>query len=70
MIPTQPFGHTGHESTRLIFGAFALATVTQDEADRTMEHRPTVPRSGSRRRSPAVRAWQVFVADPRARRRV
>jgi aryl-alcohol dehydrogenase-like predicted oxidoreductase len=37
MIPTQPFGRTGHESTRIIFGAAALSRVTQDEADRTME---------------------------------
>lgn len=37
MIPTQPFGRTGHESTRVIFGAAALSAVTQDEADRTME---------------------------------
>jgi aryl-alcohol dehydrogenase-like predicted oxidoreductase len=37
MIPTTPFGRTGHESTRIIFGAAALSAVTQDEADRTME---------------------------------
>lgn len=37
MIPTAPFGRTGHESTRLIFGAAALGEVTQDVADRTME---------------------------------
>src|SRR5690348_13185773 len=37
MIPTQPFGRTGHQSTRVIFGAAALSDVTQDEADRTME---------------------------------
>lgn len=36
MIPTLPFGRTGHESTRIIFGAAALSTVTQDEADRTI----------------------------------
>jgi aryl-alcohol dehydrogenase-like predicted oxidoreductase len=33
MIPTLPFGRTGHASTRLLFGAAALATVTQDAAD-------------------------------------
>jgi aryl-alcohol dehydrogenase-like predicted oxidoreductase len=33
MIPTLTFGRTGHESTRTIFGAAALAKVTQDEAD-------------------------------------
>jgi aryl-alcohol dehydrogenase-like predicted oxidoreductase len=37
MIPTQPFGRTGHQSTRTIFGAAAFSRVTQEEADRTME---------------------------------
>jgi aryl-alcohol dehydrogenase-like predicted oxidoreductase len=37
MIPTEPFGRTGHRSTRAIFGAAALSDVTQTEADRTME---------------------------------
>jgi aryl-alcohol dehydrogenase-like predicted oxidoreductase len=37
MIPTQRFGRTGHDSTRIIFGAAALGAVTQDEADSTME---------------------------------
>lgn len=37
MIATQPFGRTGHISTRVIFGAAALSKVTQEEADRTME---------------------------------
>ncbi len=37
MIPTQPFGRTGHDSTRVIFGAAALSRVTQDEADATLE---------------------------------
>ena len=37
MIPTQPFGRTGHDSTRLLFGAAALSAVTQEEADQTME---------------------------------
>lgn len=37
MIPTQPFGRTGHDSTRIIFGAAALSEVTQAEADRTMD---------------------------------
>lgn len=36
MIPTLPFGRTGHESTRIIFGAAAFSKVTQEEADRTM----------------------------------
>jgi len=37
MIPTQPFGRTGHDSTRIIFGAAALGDVTQEEADQTLE---------------------------------
>ncbi len=37
MIPTQPFGRTGHQSTRTIFGAAALGAVTQDVADCAME---------------------------------
>ena len=37
MLPRQPFGHTGHQSTRTIFGAAALSRVTQEEADRTLE---------------------------------
>ncbi len=37
MIPQKPFGRSGHRSTRTIFGAAALGTVTQDEADRTLE---------------------------------
>jgi len=37
MIATMPFGRTGHQSTRILFGAAALGSVTQDQADRTME---------------------------------
>jgi aryl-alcohol dehydrogenase-like predicted oxidoreductase len=37
MIGTQPFGRTGHMSTRLIFGGAAFSAVTQDEADRTLD---------------------------------
>jgi aryl-alcohol dehydrogenase-like predicted oxidoreductase len=37
MIAKQPFGRTGHESTRIIFGAAALGGVTQAEADTTLE---------------------------------
>lgn len=36
-IATQPFGRTGHQSTRTIFGAASLSSVTQDEADRVLE---------------------------------
>ena len=37
MIARLAFGRTGHESTRTIFGAAALARVTQDDADRVLE---------------------------------
>jgi aryl-alcohol dehydrogenase-like predicted oxidoreductase len=37
MIARAPFGRTGFESTRTIFGAAALGRVTQTDADRTME---------------------------------
>jgi len=36
MIETAPFGRTGHQSTRTIFGAAALGSVTQEQADQTM----------------------------------
>ena len=36
-IPTLPFGRTGHDSTRVLFGAAALGDVTQEQADQTME---------------------------------
>jgi aryl-alcohol dehydrogenase-like predicted oxidoreductase len=37
MINTYPFGRTGHLSTRIIFGAYALAQVTQAQADHALE---------------------------------
>jgi aryl-alcohol dehydrogenase-like predicted oxidoreductase len=37
MIPTQPFGRTGHDSTRIIFGSYALSVAKQAEADRILE---------------------------------
>ena len=37
MVAKAPFGRTGHESTRTIFGAAALAAVTQAEADDALE---------------------------------
>ena len=36
-IAKQLFGRTGHMSTRTIFGAVALGSVTQTEADRTLD---------------------------------
>jgi aryl-alcohol dehydrogenase-like predicted oxidoreductase len=37
MVPELTFGRTGHLSTRTIFGAAALGSVTQAEADRTLD---------------------------------
>lgn len=37
MITKKTFGRTGHKSSRTIFGAAALSSVTQDEADRTLD---------------------------------
>lgn len=37
MIPTLPFGRTGHSSTRTIFGAAAFARVDQRTADQAFE---------------------------------
>lgn len=36
MIPKIPFGRTGHNSTRTLFGAAALGNVTQEQADETL----------------------------------
>jgi aryl-alcohol dehydrogenase-like predicted oxidoreductase len=37
VIATAPFGSTGHESTRTIFGAAALSQVSHADAERTLE---------------------------------
>jgi aryl-alcohol dehydrogenase-like predicted oxidoreductase len=37
MISKQPFGGTGHTSTRILFGGYALSKATQIEADRILE---------------------------------
>jgi len=37
MIPTLPFGRTGHESTRTIFGAAAFWDTPQKDVDATMD---------------------------------
>ena len=37
MIPKIPFGKTGHDSTRTIFGAAALGGMRQSKADQVME---------------------------------
>ena len=36
-IERQPFGRTGHDSTRVIFGAAALGGMSQSRADQTLE---------------------------------
>jgi aryl-alcohol dehydrogenase-like predicted oxidoreductase len=36
MIPTHPFGGTGHDSTRTIFGAAALWGASEEEGERTL----------------------------------
>ena len=36
-IATQPFGRTGHQSTRVIFGSAALARLSQSEADPSLD---------------------------------
>jgi aryl-alcohol dehydrogenase-like predicted oxidoreductase len=36
-IPLLPFGRTGHNSTRLIFGSAALARLSQSEGDPTLD---------------------------------
>ena len=37
MIDTIPFGKTGHQSTRIIFGAASLGGMKQDKADQVLE---------------------------------
>lgn len=37
MLPTAPFGRTGHRSTRVIFGAAALGGMSQGRADATLD---------------------------------
>ena len=54
MIAKLPFGRTGHDSTRTLFGAAALWSCSQGEADRVLElllrhgvnHIDTAPRYG------------------------
>ena len=36
-IPTLPFGRLGHYSTRTLFGAASLGSVSQKDADRTLD---------------------------------
>lgn len=36
-LPTAPFGRTGHDSTRVVFGAAALGSMRQDRADAVLD---------------------------------
>ena len=36
VLPVAPFGRTGHDSSRLIFGAAALGSMSQERADATL----------------------------------
>jgi aryl-alcohol dehydrogenase-like predicted oxidoreductase len=36
MLPVAPFGSTGHQSTRVVFGAAALGGMSQERADSTL----------------------------------
>src|SRR5687768_14267390 len=37
MLATAPFGRTGHDSTRVIFGAAALSRLRQERADEVLQ---------------------------------
>ena len=37
MIPRAPFGATGHDSSRVIFGAAALGSVSKADADLALD---------------------------------
>jgi aryl-alcohol dehydrogenase-like predicted oxidoreductase len=37
MIPKMKFGRTGHDSTRIIFGGYALSKATQEESDQVLK---------------------------------
>src|SRR5689334_15454368 len=40
MVPRAAFGRTGHDSSRVIFGAAALGSMRQDKADSVLELLP------------------------------
>jgi aryl-alcohol dehydrogenase-like predicted oxidoreductase len=80
MIPRQAFGRTEHQSTRVIFGAYALNKATQAEADRALalvqeygvNHIDTAPMYGNAEK--VIGPWlakhreDVFVATKTRRR--
>lgn len=63
MIPKESFGRTGHKSSRVIFGAYALSQATQSEADQVLEilleyginHIDTAPMYGNSEK--CIGAW-------------
>lgn len=65
MIPKQKFGRTGHESTRIIFGSWALSKATQAEADHALRllqkygvnHIDTAPMYGNAEK--CIGSWMV-----------
>ena len=82
MIDKKAFGKTGHVSTRVIFGGAALKTVTQKEADQTLEtllqygvnHLDLAPRYGNGEAEKQVGPWmknhrnRFFLATKTAQR--
>ena len=80
MIPRQEFGRTGYQSTRVIFGSWALSKATKAEADRTLallqeygvNHIDTAPMYGNSEK--AIGSWlakhrsDFFVATKTRRR--
>ncbi len=65
MIEKKAFGKTGHMSTRVIFGGASLKSVTQKEADQTLEvllqhginHLDLAPRYGNGEAEKRVGPW-------------
>ena len=68
MIPTQPFGATGHDSTLTLFGAAAFSPEsTGNDADRVLElllhhgvnHIDTAPSYGNGNSEVLIGAWMA-----------
>jgi aryl-alcohol dehydrogenase-like predicted oxidoreductase len=80
MISKQPFGATGHASTRILFGAYALSEATQADADHVLDmlfeygvnHIDTAPMYGNAEK--CIGSWMEkhrgeFFLATRSRRR-
>jgi aryl-alcohol dehydrogenase-like predicted oxidoreductase len=69
MIAKRRFGRTGHSSSRVIFGAYALSGATQAEADRVLDilleygvnHIDTAPMYGNAEK--CIGSWMVKHRD-------